>query len=505
MSVSILDQYGNPMALTRRARAAGGEVVHRFDAAVTNRLNSEHWKNAQGQPMNADLSEDLPTLLARCSHEAQNNPHVKGVIGTFTTHMVGKEGPILQVRSENKKYNAALEAIWKRVWLDIDISGKSPGPEKLKQWIFALFTGGEFLEQIVSGDRRKALRDKTPSMRLYGISARRLATPSGETGNKAIVMGIERTKFEKPIRYWIEETNEELFSNGFSGVFRPVMAKNMVHYYDVPETGQARGIPWLTSCLAPIAQLRDYDQSVLDVAQMAAKFGVLLYAKNPDVDFVDQGDVTVEIERGMMQTLPPGYEMAEIKPEQPATNYVEYRREKIGEIGRPVDMPLMLVTLDASDHAYATARVDDRVTYRESIKKTQGSLERSVLNRLVIQVEHESQLMELLPLAPEKVSLGWIWPAAPQIDEQKTAIGERIRLTETGTTSMHIELASKGLDFDEVTQERQQEKETLEAAGLPVPWEPGEGENAVAPTTTAANQNRNTEVSNNAKQPAKAN
>lgn len=435
-------------------------TMRRWDAAQTHRLNQAHWASATGQSINADLATYLETLRIRCLHEAANNPMVEGVIHTHAVDIVGSDGPALQVLGGPKSYGDKLEELWRQWWAMPDVAGQMSGADFLQQWVRMLWCCGEWLAQIVTDNGA----DEPIKTRLLSLHPRRLASPPEAIGDEVIALGVRRTKSGKPVAYYIAE---ELAGGVFalqSWKTQTIAAANIIHGYRIVEPGQARGYPWLSAALSVIADLRDYDVQVLDAARMAANFGIVLSTSDPSVNVVEVNEST-ELERGTMRTAPPGYAVNQVSPQQPSTQYVDYRAERQREIGRAVNMPLMMVRLDSQNHNYSSARFDAQI-YQRGLRSVQSWIARVALDRLVNLVAREAQVARELPEQPKDVRYQWTWPMPPHVDPKKEADAERTRL-ESGTLTYAGALAAHGLELDSVIAQRQREKEQLEEAGLP--------------------------------------
>lgn len=451
----------------RHPEDAGGAnpiARRRWEAADTNRLNRAHWQNAQERSINLDLQEKLATLRARCSHEASCNPMVEGVIRTHTNDVVGPVGPGLQIQSESAAYNEARERIWREWWAAPDINGKLAGVDLLRLWVRSIWLAGEYLAELTVDQNQKG----PVKTRLLAMTASRLATPPDQTGKADTMLGVRFDPNGKPLAYWISTGSVTGRAALSEYVEKP--ADKIVHGFERAEPDQIRGCPLLASSLQVIADLRDYDDQVLDAARSAADQGVLLYTDHPDAEYVCVNE-SEEIERRTTSTMPPGWKAYQLTPQQPSTRYIEYREERHREIGRPVDMPLMSIRLDSRRYNYSSARFDGQ-GYARGLAAFQEWIARDTLDRLEALVAREATLAGALPAPPADVRRVWNWPKRPHVDPKKEADAERTRL-ENGTLTYVDALAAYGLDLDTVIAQRQREREMLETAGLPPLPTPG--------------------------------
>lgn len=456
----------------------GATMLRRWEAGKTDRLNETQWLDAKGQSVNTDLSQLVTTLRARCSLEIARNPIVEGVIMTHVIDTVGDRGPTLQVVCKSApNYAKALEDLWRPWWALPDYNRQYSGVELLQLWVRGHWPDGEGLMQLVDDEPH----DDIPiSLALNIMAPRRLATPMGQMGDPSIVMGIKFApgkngrRSGRPQTYYINDEADSQYGAALSLNPDPIPAAQVIHDFVPLEPGQARGAPWLAPCLPVMADLRSYDQAVLDAARLAAANSMALTTKNDAAEFIEVAG-TMEIERNSFNAIPPGYELKEIESNQPTAQYIDYRQERLRELGRVIGMPLMMVLLDSRKHNYSSARFDSQV-YQRGIRLFQQRITRRMLNRLVDLVAREGQLraglgdngLRFLRERPQGVLYIWTWPAFPHVDPKKEAEGSEIRLRNRITT-ISDELADRGRDLDEHIATLKREQEDFKRAGIDYP------------------------------------
>jgi capsid protein len=178
---------------------------------------------------------------------------------------------------------------------------------------------------------------------------------------------------------------------------------------------------------------------------------------------------TIELERNMLLTLPGGWKMSQVKPEQPATTYVEFVREKLNEAARCLNMPRNIALCDSSAYNYASGRLDHQ-TYFKSIRVEQAQLEDAVLDRILDAWMREAVRVEGL-LPPSARAIGdsphqWFWDGMEHVDPAKEANAQETRLR-NHTTTLASEYAKEGKDWE--TELRQRAKEVMLMKELNLP------------------------------------
>lgn len=433
------------------------EALRRFEVADTTRLNEAHWEGAKGRSINEDLRERWATLVARSTYESANNPYVEGVINTYVTDMVGVSGPKLQIRSGDKKFTEVAERVWRDWWRDPDITGRYSGAELLDLWLRQQFDHGNMLAQFVNDSSVKS----GIQLRLQTLNPTRLSQP-WTTPRQNVVLGVERTKFGRPVAYWITKKEENTEFDTKVGHTR-VPAENILHWFRPVDPTQVIGFPWLTPCLQSCADLRDYGDQVMDAARAAADHAVYMETSDPNETAV-KTPVIFDVARRTVSNLLAGWRIRETQGNQPTTRYVEYVESRLRELGRPINMPLMIVQLNSSNHNFSSARFDGQ-HYQRSNASTAGKIERGVLNVCVLKVLREAQLMELIREIPSDIEFKWTWSTPPHVDPSKEAIAEERRLRNK-TLTLTQAAASHGLDLEDIVVELVRERELLSSAGL---------------------------------------
>lgn len=448
--------------LAREREAAADEpmTLRRWEAAETHRLNKAHWANAHGNSINTDLYLDLEQLRARCTYEIHNNPMLAGVVETYVTDMVGDSGPQLQVLSDDEDYNTAAEDLWANAfWPQVTADGKLSGVDWLKQSLRLFWAAGENFDQIVT------VRGREIPVAVNPVHPRRLATPYELSGKRNVTLGIQHDQYGTPERYYIVKYEQFGAFEYRTDQFQPLPPDDVHHTFKSLEPGQMRGVPWAAPSLPVIADLRDYDQQVMDAARLAAAQSLWFYTDHPEAPFMLVNESTM-LSRGEARTAPPGWKPHSLPSTQPAAQYLDFRRERMRELGRPVGMPLMSILLDSAKHNYSSARFDGQV-YRRILGSDQRWLERDKINPLYWQVMRDAELARRIPPRPRRVVLHWTWPTMPHVDPQKEQNGDRMGL-ENGLP-WDLYLQKHGITLDDAIAMYKRLRQRLEREGLPVP------------------------------------
>lgn len=449
-----------------------------YDAAEINRHTAKHFLTADGRDADSLIREALPTLRNRASYEIRNNSYAKGIVETKANDIVGT-GPRLQVQMGDPEVERIIEDRFSQWMLDCDAGGKMTFADILR------LIGS--LQQDERGEGIIILTDtgtgRGVRLRLQVIEPDRLATPWGTLGaigtdTEKIRNGIECDPNGRPLHYYITKKHPGSMSvfggMGMLGDYDKVPAEYVIHLYRQDRPGQTRGVPWITPSIPLFAYLRRYTLATVAAAETAADISAVMETEaiGNETDAIDEMD-EVEIARNAMLTLPAGAKMNQFKPEQPSSNYKDFKYELINEIARCLNMPFNVAAGNSSQYNYASGRLDWQVYFR-AIKTIQAWIERIVCNRIFFAWLREAELVgefRLPRINRKNIKVQWFWPGQEHVDPVKEAMAQTKRL-ENKTTTLAIEFAKQGLDWERELKQRAKEEEKLKELGLKVEKSP---------------------------------
>ncbi len=451
--------WGWPRSSLRTPDSSVRTLLARYDAAVTTDENRRHWVNADGLSADAAGSPEIRRILRnRARYEIANNSYAKGIVLTLANDVIGT-GPRLQMLTEDPAANRRIEREFAR-W------SKAVGlAEKLRTMRMARAGDGESFAVLTNNPRLP--NEITLDLRL--VEADQVTTPD-LTFDFNAVDGIVFDEAGNPVQYHVLKSHPGEINFGFSFDYERIPAESMIHYFRVDRPGQSRGIPDITPALALFAHLRRYIKAVIMAAEIAALPGGVLYTDAPangEADDVEPMDA-IELERGMLMTMPGGWKMGQIKAEQPTTTFAEFIQQILREIARCLNMPYNVAAGDSSNHNYASGRLDHQ-TYFKSIRVEQSQLEATVLDRVLAAWFDEAVLIP--GLLPDGLGLiadlehQWFWDGHEHVDPAKEANAQATRLA-NHTTTLADEYARRGLDWESQLRQQAKERQLMRELGL---------------------------------------
>ncbi len=433
----------------------------RYDAASTTDNNRRHWANADGLSADAAASPEVRRVLRnRARYEVANNSYARGIVLTLANDMVGT-GPRLQMLTASEAANRTVEREFARWAAAVGLASK------LRTMRQACAGDGESFAVLVSNPELAA----RVKLDLRLVEADRVTTPLHLSLTENLVDGIVFDDYRNPVSYHVLKEHPGAAFVGFGMESDPVPAESVIHLFRADRPGQSRGVPEITPALPLFAQLRRFTLAVLGAAETAADFAGVLYTDAPpngeatDIEPMD----TIELESRALLTMPGGWKMGQVKAEQPATTYGEFKKEILNEIARCLNMPFNVAAGNSSGYNYASGRLDHQ-TYFKSIRVDQAHIASVVLDRVFDAWMNEAVLVEgLLPqeLRTRSASFPhqWFWDGVEHVDPFKEARAQETRLRNRTTTLAH-EYARCGQDWETELRQLAREKKLMVELGL---------------------------------------
>lgn len=463
-----MSKSSRPRGIRRAAVRAIGGLVRRlasveataYDAAKASRHLDRWWKTGadHNSANESNTREVRERLRNRARYEVANNSIANGIVHTLTNDVIGT-GPRLQLVADGLEDRAGLRVLeqgWARYAKETGLV------DDLRTLYMARVVDGEGLGvfESVGGVRR---------MRILEVD--RLTSTLSTARN---IDGVLLDERGMPTAYQIRRRHPggPLASLEYDE-YRP---GQVIHFYRRERAEQIRGIPYITPALNLFAQLRRLTLATLSSAELAANVSAVIQSDAPafedEAGIPDAGDV-FDIERGGILTLPWGYKIAQLKAEQPTTQYEQFKRALVSEIARCLNMPYNVAAGDSSSYNYASGRMDHQVYHRQ-LKIEHDSVERAILDRLLVNYLNDASVRTgTLPARVRTMLLGgdlslswqWHWPGREHVDPLKEANAASTRLS-SGVSNLKIEYAKQGLDWEEEVRQTAREAELMADLGI---------------------------------------
>jgi lambda family phage portal protein len=431
-------------------------VRGRFDAAQTTSDNQRHWAAADGFSADAAASPEVRRQLReRSRYEVANNSYARGIVLTVANDTIGT-GPRLQLLSDDDKLNRQVEHAFAAWSAQVDL------PEKLRTMRMARCTDGESFMLMTANPKIK----HEIEMDIQLIEADRVAGELTFTPRDNDIDGIKLDSFGNPVSYRVLKQHPGGDTHSIYQQASIIPAPAVIHCFRCDRPQSHRGVPEITPALPLFAQLRRFTLAVIAAAESAANFAGILYTDAPatgEADSVEPMDL-IELERNMLLTMPGGWKMSQLQPEQPATTYAEFKHEILNEIARCLNMPYNIAAGNSSGYNYSSGRLDHQ-SYFKAIKVDQDFIARVVLDRILSQWLSEYMLLTNNYSLSSLPAHQWFWDGMEHVDPYKEANAQKLRLA-SKTTTLAYEYARQGKDWEEQLRQVAREKNLMEELGL---------------------------------------
>lgn len=422
-----------------------------YDAAQTTDENTRHWANADYLGPQAALDPSVRrTLRSRARYEIANDTYASGMIGTLANDTIGT-GPTLQLLTRDKPAASQVE---QQFWSWCQAVRL---PMKLRTMRRSKAGDGEAFASFFANPRlRNSVR-----LDLQLHEAEGIASPTLGIENSGLTDGLILDDFGNVVAYTLLRDHPgERKWNGAGIDFEYVRAEDMLHLFNCDRPGQLRGCPEITPALPLYALRRRYALAVIRASENAALMTWILRTQQPPQTPSAEEPAafdSIELERGMGMTLPEGWEMQQLKAEQPTAVYEQFTAAIIREIARCLHMPFNVAAGDSSSYNYASGRMDHQV-YFKSIAVERSYFESMALEPILSKWWLEARLIpgylpESLRGLREPPSHEWRWDGREHVDpvKEQYAITEGLR---NGSLCLPDVIAKGGDDFEAV-QEKQ--------------------------------------------------
>lgn len=418
-------------------------IQAKFDLAQTTADNRKHWANADGLSARAAMSPAVRRVVRlRSRYEAENNSWYSGILRTAANHVVGI-GPRLQVLTANPEANARLERAW-RLW-----SMKTDFVDVLRTGFISYWKDGEWF--LMRADRRQNY--PLPTLDIRPFESDQIANPwdQGAYNDPFLDDGIkfDQSTNELLIYVYNHHPGSNVYQSTQQGEW--YSSKEVLHLFRGERPGQMHGIPRATPALQTLPVMRRQELATLFSAETAANFAMFLESNSPSMDpTASPADFAeIEVARNMLTTLPAGWKIGQVKPEQPTTQFNTFQMQCLQSFSRCTNMPYTLAAGTGKDANFSSFKGDMRNVWEPEVKCEQSRLECSVVEP-VFQwfLESAVYIPGLLDGLPpfDQLSHTWVWPALPSLDPGEDAEAAFARLG-SGVSSLTDEYARVGKDY----------------------------------------------------------
>ena len=478
-------------------KAAAKRKMHRFmyDAIDRKRLRKKR-TDLHGTGDTQLTEERLADIREIAYDMSRNNPLAVGLLKIERDGVVG-QGPVMQARAKKsdgkpaKGWNEKAEALWKlhMVQKPVDTTGRYNINRYVRKAFMAYRQCGDFLT-VFQDDG------------LLAAEGGQIGTPYGKRGEKkgdaiTIINGVAYSKKTgRVIGYYVGKPNKW----GYIAVdsYKTYLHDKSYFWANPERFSQSRGEPALTSSIKWIDQLCDYIDAVAVAAKVQACYTMFI-AKNENYGnaappaytggvepsgFDVDGNKIEKMEPGTIMYGEAGETATGIGQTSPGASFDPFTLRMLAFIGRPLCMPLMLITGDFSGATFMNARIAYQKAQEFWMTEQSDILKPFMYRTWVWFIDRMVELGELKEredmYAVDVVCNRW-----PYVDPVREATGDEKQL-KNRTVNRTMICARQGHDFEDVCDGLEREDEILKEKGLDVKPEPGKENQPVVPVKKGA-------------------
>lgn len=411
---------------------------------------SNLWSGASFDSINAENSHwTRETLIARARQVAANNSFASNGISCIQNAVVGSS-PRIQITSKTLSGDelARMESDWNK-W-----AGEIHLGEKLRQMIFARVVDGEAFAQFCLNNRLS----NDVKLDLFLFDSMRVTNQ--EYAVTDFTDGIKVDSHGNPLSYRILKRHPN--ENG-TREYVDVKASQIAHLFKRKYPEQRRGVTELQPALDLFNLLDRYSRATVRAAETAACLALVFHTDQAE-DFAFQDEPSsagkpfaeMSWSQGQTVTLPEGWNVSQIRAEQPVSSYSPYMSSLLNQIGAAIGVPKILLQASAEQSNYSSARLDIQTF------TAQCRVDREQLVQVVLQPLFKYWLKEYATVRNKayNVNVQFYFDQYILIDPQKEAAASKVML-DSNLTTLAYEYAKRGIDWEEALKQRAREKELM--------------------------------------------
>ncbi len=293
-----------------------------------------------------------------------------------------------------------------------------------------------------------------------------------DNGKTRIVDGKELDEFNRVVAYWIKPRHPAEYETAS----KRIPAEDVIDLYDRERASSVSGISRLACSTMNFFNIGMYRADTMKLARVGTGFGVFVQTEYPEDYFADNdetdqdGNVYDYITPGGIHYLRPGETVAQVKPENPGSNYAPFLKAELQSASVGAGMSYESVSNDGSNTNFSGAR-QMLLFERAMIRYTFAIFEEKFYSKIYEWfIEHEIYFNRLRMPNYEKskahyLRVSWSRPKTEWVDPLKDANAAKTEI-EMGANTLTEFCENAGRDIEEVVATRKYEQKLFKEAGL---------------------------------------
>ena len=449
-----------------------GAALHEA-ADTAGRLST--WTTS-GSDINTILSSSGGELVRRSRDLVGTNGYARAARRSFVGNVIGTGiMPSSDVQDDDLRKQA--QELWLQWCKEADADGQSRLYGMQSIAARSLFDAGELFIRFRSRRQNDGLLVPLQLQMLEPEYLDRTYNVQLSNGNQ-VKCGIEFNRIGRRVAYHFFRQHP---GDGVSVVQNPtrtrVLARNVLHVYEVERPGQIRGMPMSIAALVKLHQLDKYDDAELMRKNIAALFAGFI--TDPDglqgAPFANEGapdsnnQAEAEWEPGLMQVLRPGQSVEFSNPADVGGNYEAFQFRVILAVSAALGVPYANVSSDYSDVNYSSQRAA-LLEFQRHLRQFQFDVIVHQFCRPVWERWVESAVLSGAlsgDVVDLKSKVTWIPPKWEWVDPLKDRKAEKLAV-DAAFKSRSAVIEAEGGDPDAVDERIRADQERAEKLGLSI-------------------------------------
>lgn len=465
------------------------------------------------QSADGELLPELDTLRARTADMIRNHGLTSGAVQTHLDNIIGAG---LRLSAKPDWRVLGLDREWAREW-QRDVEAKfwhwAYDPDRFCD----AARRKNFAEMLAQGYRSYLVRFEIlataewlprPGARyataIQMVDPARLCNPDGVPDSDQLRGGVELGVYGDPVAYWIVsrlqgDPLQFQTLRRWKRIARetPWGRSQVLHVYEEEQAGQTRGKNGIVSVLARMKMLEKFEQVHLQAAILNAMYAAVIESS---LDWTSVGSAigatsTSDPVLGYMGNraawhkegnvryngvriphLFPGEQLKLLAPQHPNAAFASFEEAALRYIAGGLNLSYEQLSRDYSKTNYSSARAAMLETWRffSSRRKFIANRFATAVYALWLEEAIDRGVVEVPPGAPSFYAAKsawtrcqWIGPGRGHIDPLKEANATKVEY-DLGLTTLEKEAAERGEDWEELLEQRAEEKRRAEELGVTI-------------------------------------
>ncbi|TCQ91601.1 lambda family phage portal protein [Rahnella sp. JUb53] len=318
----------------KASRLRSRVAINAYEAALPTRTH-----RAKRENRNANQLTQFAGRSIREQARWLDNNHdlVIGLLDKLEERIVGARGivvdpqPILKTGLVADELSKQIRAAWAEWSVSPDVTGQFTRPVLERLMARTWLRDGEVFGQMVRGSAPGLTPTAKIPFWVEALEPDYIPLEMNDTG-KGVCQGIYLNNWGRPTKYVVYKN---LVTSGVAlGNTKEIPADGMMHLKFMRRLHQVRGNSLLSGILIRLSALKEYEDSELTAARIAAALG--MYVKKGDGQSYENADGNgkdsreLNIEPGMLfDDLEPGEEIGMIKSDRPNPNLETFRNGQL--------------------------------------------------------------------------------------------------------------------------------------------------------------------------------